>query len=116
MHAHFTLHEAKGIFTDDHERDALDAGFITRQVVKQLDLEVMALAPARVHAIEHLRPVLRFGTAGASVQREDGVALVVFTRKQRLQTHLLEIVLELFQVFADFSRDFGVISLFAEVN
>ena len=41
--------------------------------VDQLDLHAVALAPARVHALQHLGPVLALGAAGAGIDLDIGV-------------------------------------------
>jgi hypothetical protein len=51
--------------------------------------ETLALSPARVHAQEHCRPVLRLGAAGPGVNGYDRVARVVFPGEQRLGFQLL---------------------------
>ena len=54
----------------------------------QLDLVAVLLGPARVHARQHLGPVLRFGAAGAGVDFEVGVVAVGLARQQALQLAL----------------------------
>ena len=70
-------HQAVGVVAGDGDRGALDAGLVARLVVDDLALEAAALGPAQVHAQQHLRPVLRLGAAGARVDGDDGVLLVV---------------------------------------
>ena len=74
MHAGFGRQQAEGVLAGHRERRALDAGLVAGLVVDDLALEAAALAPAQVHAQQHLRPVLRLGAAGAGVDRDDGVA------------------------------------------
>ena len=40
-----------------------EPGFITVKIVDLLDIEAVGSSPARVHAIKHLSPILRFRTA-----------------------------------------------------
>ena len=49
-----------------------------------LDAEAATFGPARVHAQQHLGPVLRVGAAGAGVQFDDGVVLVVGSAEETL--------------------------------
>ena len=43
----------------------------------------MALRPAGIHAIEHLRPVLRLGPAGSCMEGHDRIVCVVLPSQQR---------------------------------
>ena len=43
----------------------------------------MLFGPARIHAYEHLCPVLGFRAAGTGVEGQDGVARIVFTGKEQ---------------------------------
>ena len=52
-------------------------GFLALAQVEDLDRVALPLRPARVHAHEHLRPVLRLGAAGAGADLELRVAEVV---------------------------------------
>ena len=77
MHAVLGLQVAVGVVAADHHRGALDARFFAGLVVDDLRRPALALGAAQVHAQQHLRPVLRFGAAGAGMDGHDGVALVV---------------------------------------
>ena len=54
----------------------------------------MLVRPLHVHAVEHLRPVLRLRSAGAGVEGEDGVAAVVFTGEKRRQAGLIDLLFQ----------------------
>ena len=56
---------AVGVLAGDDHRGGLDAGLVPVQIVDGLKLEVVALRPVHVHAVEHLGPVLGLGAAGA---------------------------------------------------
>ena len=62
-------------------RRRLDPGLLARMMVDQFDLQAVALAPARVHAAEHLGPVLALGSAGAGVDLDIGVVGVRLARR-----------------------------------
>ena len=47
-------------------------------------LVVAALRPAHIHALQHLRPVLALGAAGAGMNLDIGVIGVGLAREQRL--------------------------------
>ena len=55
----------------DDDRRRLDARLIARGLFDQLDLELSALGPARVHAQQHPRPVAALGAAGAGMDLDD---------------------------------------------
>ena len=66
-----------GVVAVDGDGGALHAGLVAGLCFDHLTREAAALRPAEIHPQQHLRPVLRFGPAGAGVDRDDGVALVV---------------------------------------
>ena len=65
--------QTEGEVAGDGEGGGLDAGFVAVLDFVDLDLEVLALAPADVHAHEHLGPVLGLGAACAGMDDDDGV-------------------------------------------
>ena len=65
-------------------------GLLTLLHLVDLDVEALRLGPARVHAQQHLRPVLRVGAARAGVDLADRVALVVLAAEQRAQLEPVE--------------------------
>ena len=65
----------------------------------RLDVEdgvrpALALAQARVHAQQHLRPVLRLGAAGAGVDGDHGAEMVVVAGEQALELEVVDARLE----------------------
>ena len=66
------------------QRRRLDAGRIAVLVFERLDLEFPPLAPAPIHAQQHLGPVLALGAARAGMDLDIGVEHVGLTREQRL--------------------------------
>src|SRR5260370_36167293 len=73
MDAGFSAEEAEGEVAADGEGGGFDAGLVAVLDFVDFDFEVLALAPADIHAHEHLGPVLAFGAAGAGVHDDDGV-------------------------------------------
>ena len=57
-------------------------------------LEAAAVAPAQVHAQQHLGPVLAVGAACAAVDREDRVRAVVLATQHLLELGALDRLLE----------------------
>lgn len=84
VHAAFGLGPAIGILALDEQRRGLDARLFARVIIDQLDLVAAPLGPARIHALQHLGPVLALGAAGAGVNFEIGVVAVRLAREQRL--------------------------------
>jgi hypothetical protein len=89
MHAAFGLGEAIGVLAFDQQRRGLDPGLLARVIVDELDLHAAAFGPARVHALEHARPVLALGAAGARIDLDIGVVRVRLAREQRLDLVML---------------------------
>ena len=67
VHAVLAAQVPEGVVARDAEAHAVDPGLVALLVVDDLGLVAAALAPAQVHAEQHLRPVLRVGAAGARV-------------------------------------------------
>ena len=82
---------AVGEAARDLDRGALDAGLLAGLPVEDVGLEAVALAPAQVHALEHLGPVGGLGAAGARADRDDGVLRVVLAREQQQRALALEL-------------------------
>ena len=62
---------------------ALEPGLLALGLVQDLGLVALALGPAQVHPKQHLGPVLALRPAGASVDRDDGRSLVIWTAQQQ---------------------------------
>ena len=65
MDAAFRLEPAIGIMPLDQNRGGLDAGFFAVVHFEHFDLHLPPFSPARIHAQEHVGPVLRLGATGA---------------------------------------------------
>jgi len=65
----------------------------------------VAFRPTAVHAKQRLRPVLRFGPAGARVDGDDGVELVVFSGEKGLGFQALDQPAEFVKVCAELIDD-----------
>ena len=85
VHAVLAVQVAVGVGAAHREGGALDARFFAVLAVEELDVVALLLRPAQVHAHQHLGPVLRLGAAGAGVDREDRVLVVVGTRELELE-------------------------------
>ena len=68
--------EAVGVLAADLDGGALDAGHFAFGLFEQLDVEALAFGVAQIHALEHARPVLGLGAAGAGLDLDEaGVAV-----------------------------------------
>jgi hypothetical protein len=100
----------------DLERRAFDAGFLPRLHVEHVHLEAVPLRPARVHAREHLGPILRLRAARAGVDREQRIAVILLPLEHRAQLELLESRLDLLQIAAPLRFELLVRLLGEEVD
>ena len=91
MDAVFALKITVGVVALDLDGGRLDAGFFAVLIVKQRVFIAVAVRPHGVHAVEHLRPVLRLGAAGAGMEGQYGVVCIVLPGEQRGKTHFLEL-------------------------
>ncbi len=94
MHANLGTQPAKGVFTVKLDRGTLDTGNIAGRGLNDLGFETAPLAPAQIHAQQHLRPVLRLGAAGAGLNIEKGVAMIHFTGKHTTEFQLLKLLFQ----------------------
>ncbi len=92
MDAAFGLEPAIGILADDADGGRFDAGAFARALFEPLDLVVVLLAPAHIHAQQHLGPVLRLGPARAGMDLEIAVIGVGFAREQAFELARLHIL------------------------
>ncbi len=78
MHTHFGFEIAISVFAAGRKRGALNPGLLSGLQVDQFELVPLALHPARVHAEEHVGPVLGLGAAGARIDGDNRIAIIVF--------------------------------------
>ena len=81
-----------------------------------LDLVAVLLGPARVHAQQHVGPVLALGAAGAGMHFEIGVVGVGLARQQRLELAARDLGLELAQRLLGLGDDLLVLLGLAELD
>ncbi len=98
VHADFGLQPAVGVIALDPEGGALDAGHVAAADFHQLGLPAAALAPAQVHAQQHLGPVLGFGAAGAGLDVDEAVGGVELAGEHALELELLDPGRDLFDI------------------
>jgi len=86
---------AVGVITDDMHARALDARDFAGRFLDDLGPEAVAFAPAQVHPQQHLRPVLRLGTARACAHVEKGAVRIHLAGEHAQELELLHFVREL---------------------
>ena len=93
--------EAVGVFAGELDRAVLDAGDLALGLFHQLDGEALFFAVAQVHALEHARPVLRLGAAGAGLDLDEAVVGVHRVAEHAAELERLDRALQLDQVGLD---------------
>ena len=91
MDAVLALQIAVGVFALNKDGGGLDTRLVTGLVVHELVGVAVALGPAGVHPVQHLRPVLGLGAAGTGVEGENGVVAVILAGQQGGQTALADL-------------------------
>jgi hypothetical protein len=86
------------VAADHVHRGALDPGDLAGRDLDQLGLEAAALAPAQVHAQQHLRPILGLGAAGTGLDVEKGAAGVGLAREHARELQALRPLFHLAQL------------------
>ena len=85
VHPILGLQPAEGVAALDLDGRRLDPGLFALGLLDPVDLVAVLLGPARIHAQQHVGPVLAFGAAGAGMDLEVGVAGIGLAREQRLE-------------------------------
>src|SRR6266496_1922512 len=91
MYANLTRKQTVGEVSGDAEGRRLDAGFVSRLIVIEHGLKAVTLAPAGIHAEQHLSPVLRFGSTGSGVNGNDGVVAIGLSAQECLSLEILHL-------------------------
>ena len=100
----------------DLDGGRLDAGLFALRLLEILDLEAVLFGPARVHAQQHLGPVLAFGAAGAGVNLEIGIEAVGFARQQRFEFAARDFLFQVLQRGLGFGDNAAIVLGFAEFD
>src|ERR1700689_1573778 len=104
MHAGLGAQPAVGIFTLHRHGGALDAGDLAWTRIDDLAREAVRGAPAKIHAQQHLGPVLGLGTAGTGLDVEERAVRVHLTGEHALEFELANPGLELTGIALDLER------------
>ncbi len=89
VHSGFPGKLAEGVLAGHGKSSGLDTRLFAILVVIDLGLEAVPLGPTKVHAHQHLGPVLRFGAAGARVDSHDCIERIGLRRKHGAGLELL---------------------------
>jgi hypothetical protein len=84
VHPGLGLEPAIGVRAAHLQRGGFQPGLLALGAFHQRDLVAVLFGPARIHAQQHLRPVLRLGAAGAGVHFQEGVVGVGLAGQQAL--------------------------------
>ena len=85
-----------------------ERGLVARGIFDRLDLEPAPFRPARIHAQQHVGPVLAFGAACTGVDLQIGIGAVGFARKQRLDFVAVGAVGQPGERIEPFTLDIGI--------
>ena len=94
MGANLALEIPEGESALDLDGGALDPRLFARLLVEDLDVVIVLLQPAKVHALEHLRPVHRVNAPGARVDRKKHGPPVIATGEKRLYLQSIQASVE----------------------
>ena len=109
VHPALGAEQAVGVLARGTEGRGLDAGFLARARLQQLDAKAARFSPAHLHAQHHLRPVLSVGAAGPRVDSDERVAGVIGAGEQPLLLELRQALLDPRELLADFLLQRGVL-------
>ena len=101
MHPGLGAQPAVCVLAPELHGGALDARHLARRHLDQVRTEAPLLAPAQVHAQQHLRPVLGFGAAGSRLDVEKGVGFVLLALEHAAELKLREALRHLRQFLLD---------------
>jgi hypothetical protein len=108
MYAGFGLCPAMRIMAFDQQSRRFYAGLVARRFFDDLDFEFVPLAPARIHAKQHARPIATLGAASAGMNFDIGVVGIDFARQERLDLALLGFSLQSFELPYAFLLGLGI--------
>ncbi len=81
----FRVQVAVGIGSVDRDGHAFDPGFFAGRDIQDFGLVMVQLAPAQVHALQHVGPILGIGAACPGVDRQQGVSMVVLAGEHQFE-------------------------------
>ena len=97
MHADLAFQIAVGVFPFNQHAGTFQARFLAVEIIQGFHGVAAALAPAAVHAVKHLRPVLRFRSARPGMKSQNGVLFVILSGQKSRKVLGTEIGTEFLQ-------------------
>ena len=116
MHTALGLQKAEGVFADDFERGRTCADVVTGFVIDEFDFVAAALAPALIHAHQHVRPVTGLRATGAGVDHDEGVATIKRPTEKLAEFKGTHIGFELRVLLIHFAPGVHVARFFREID
>ena len=86
------------------DRRTLDSRHFAVALIDDLGLDAVAVRPLEIHAQQHGRPVLGFGSAGPGLNVQKGVVRVHLTREHALKLEPLHVGFEPVRIRLDLLR------------
>ena len=105
VNAGFGRQQPVGVLARHENGRTLQPCFIAGLIIDQFAFEAPAFCPAKIHAEQHLRPILRLGSASARMDREDGVLAIVLATEHFLDLAGLHFLIERIKGLAELSVD-----------
>ena len=82
MYTFFCLQITISQITFNQKAARLNTSFFTFLKIKNSNLKALLFSPARIHAIQHARPVHGFCSASPWMKFQDSIVFIVWMRKQ----------------------------------
>ena len=98
VHAVLGAQAAVGVVAGDLQGRALDARYLALGALEHLGAKALLVAVFQVHPLEHRRPVLRLGAAGAGLDVHEAVVRVERVGEHAAELHGRNLALQLFHV------------------
>ena len=105
-----------GILAVNLEIDVFDAGLIALHHVDCLHGESVLVRPLAVHPVQHRAPVAGFRPAGARVQRQNRVAVIIWPCQESCEPHLLELFFKIIEFAADIRHNRRIVLLVSHLD
>ncbi len=116
MDAHLGAQKTVSVVALNGKGHPLGTGLLAGLVVGDLGTKPLLLAEPQVHAQQHLRPVLGFGPAGAGVDADDAVGLIMLSREHAGELHGRDLLLQLRQEALNLLAGRLVLALLAQLH
>ena len=116
MHARLRAQPSVSVLTGELYRGALDTRDFARARIDHFAGETARGTPAQVHAQQHLRPVLRFGAAGARLNVHERIVGIHLAVKHALELEIAHAAFEAHGIALDVGCGSLVLLTFGELE